>query len=62
MSNEITERTIKSHYVIKVQYGCLDFIAQKRELCVSALCCFQDWTTTNLLTNTLRLFVRESID
>ena len=22
---------------------CLDFIVQNRELCVSALCCFQDW-------------------
>ena len=30
---------------------------QKRELCVSVLCSFKDWATTNLLMNKLRRFV-----
>ena len=63
MSNEIAERTIKSHYVIiEVQNGRLEFIlrfaifVQKRELCASALCLFKDWATTNLFANKLRQF------
>ena len=62
MSNEITERTIRSHYVIKVQNGHLDFIprfaifVRKRELCTSVLCCFKDWATTNLLTSKFKRF------
>ena len=44
MSNQISERIIKSRYVIKVQNGHIDFISrfavfvQKRELYVLALC------------------------
>ena len=42
MSNQITERTVNSRYVIKVQNGRLDFYSQfanfvqKRELCGQA--------------------------
>ena len=48
MSNQITERTINSHYIIKVQNGHLDFYSefanfvQKRELCGPALSSFKD--------------------
>ena len=62
MNNEIAECTIKSHYVIEVQNGRLDFIprfaifVQKRELCASALYSFKDWATTNLLANKFRQF------
>jgi len=44
MSNQISERIIKSRYIIKVQNGHIDFISrfavfvQKRELYVLALC------------------------
>ena len=62
MSSQITERTIKSHYIIEVQNGRLDFIprfsvfVRKKELYVSALCSFKNWATTNLLPNKLRRF------
>ena len=61
MSNEITERTITSCYIMKVQNGDVDFFQGLQFLCgrensASVLCSFEELATTNLLLNELRLF------
>ena len=59
MSNEIA---IKSHYVIEVQNGRLNFISRfviflrKRELCASAL---KEWATKTYLQTVLRVCMKE---
>ena len=53
-TNELMEHTVKSHYVIEVQNGCLHFILRfvifvwKREFCASLLCSFKGLGTKNL--------------
>ena len=58
----IAEHTVKSHYVIKVQNGWLDFILKFAGLCgmeelgAPGLCSFKGWATTNLFRNRFRWF------